>query len=242
MPEYDGGGPTLCKFNLELAVGGLFALTLERMRLMRCVTRWFFATALMLASAVPSSAGEHNTKLSIGDAAPDFKGLKAVDGKTYSMKDFASKDAIVLVFTCNDCPVAQAYNQRFNDFIVEYKSKSVGFLAVNCSVDPVDPVLDAMKSFSKKQGLKYAYAHDGTQKSGRSYGATVTPHVFVLNKERKVVYMGAWDDNWQDADQVDKPYAVNAVDAVLAGKMPAVGESRPVGCGIAYVSTSDDKK
>jgi peroxiredoxin len=209
---------------------------------MRRVARWLFGLALLAATASPSVAGEFNTKLSVGDAAPSFAGLKAVDGKTYSMKDFADKDALVLVFTCNDCPVAQSYNARFNDFISKYKSKSVGFLAVNCSVDPVDPVLDAMKTFSKKQGLKYAYAHDGTQKSGKAYGATVTPHVFVINKDRKVVYMGAWDDNWQDADQVEKTYAVDAVEAVLAGKTPTTGEARPVGCGIAYVSTSSDKK
>jgi peroxiredoxin len=199
--------------------------------------RWLLGTAfLTLTAASLSLAGEYNTKLSVGDAAPNFEGLKAVDGKTYSLSDFKDKDVLVLVFTCNDCPVAQSYNQRFNDFITKYKKKPVGFLAVNCSVDPVDPVLDAMKSFSKKQGLKYAYAHDGSQKSGRAYGATVTPHVFVMNKDRKVVYMGAWDDSWQDADQVEKTYAVDAVEAALAGKTPRTGEARPVGCGIAYVS------
>jgi peroxiredoxin len=204
--------------------------------------RWLVGTAfLTLAAASLSLAGEHNTKLSVGDAAPNFEGLKAVDGKTYSMGDFKDKDVLVLVFTCNDCPVAQAYNERFNDFVTKHKSKPVGFLAVNCSVDPVDPVLDAMKGFHKKQGLKYTYAHDGTQKSGKAYGATVTPHVFVINKDRKVVYMGAWDDSWQDADQVEKHYAVDAVEAALAGKTPKTGESSPVGCGIAYVSAKDEE-
>lgn len=207
---------------------------------MRHTTRWLLGTAfLILAAATFATAGEFNTKLNVGDPAPSFEGLKAVDGKTYSMSDFKDKDVLVLVYTCNDCPVAQAYNERFNDFVTKYKSKPVGFLAVNCSVDPVDPVLDAMKSFSKKQGLKYAYAHDGTQKSGKAYGATVTPHVFVINKDRKVVYMGAWDDSWQDADQAEKHYAVDAVEAALAGKTPKTGEVRPVGCGIAYVSDKD---
>lgn len=209
---------------------------------MRRTMRWLLGAAcLTLAAASPSFAGEYNTKLSVGDAAPNFEDLKAVDGKTYSMSDFKDKDVLVLVFTCNDCPVAQSYNERFNDFVAKYKNKPVAFLAVNCSVDPVDPVLDAMKSFAKKQGLKFAYAHDGTQKSGRAYGATVTPHVFVMNKDRKVVYMGAWDDSWQDADQVEKTYAVDAVEAALAGKTPLTKEARPVGCGIAYVSTKDSE-
>jgi len=202
--------------------------------------RWLLGTTfLTLTAACLAPAAEFNTKLDVGDAAPKFEGLKAVDGKTYSMADFKNKAVLVLVFTCNDCPVAQAYNERFNSFVTKYKNKPVGFLAVNCSVDPVDPVLDAMKSFSKTQGLKYTYAHDGTQKAGKAYGATATPHVFVLNKERKVVYMGAWDDSWQDADQVEKQYAVDAVEAALAGKTPKIGESRPVGCAIVYVSTKD---
>ncbi|MBA3313037.1 MAG: thioredoxin family protein [Planctomycetaceae bacterium] len=237
----DTGSPS--RFTLRRIDGFRRDETFSEDEPVRRVTRWLWGTALLLsAAAAPTFAGEYNTKLDVGDAAPKFEGLQAVDGKTYSTSDFADKDALVLVFTCNDCPVAQAYNKRFNEFIAKYKSKPVGFLAVNCSVDPVDPVLDAMKSFSKKQGLKYAYAHDGTQKSGKAYGATVTPHVFVINKDRKVVYMGAWDDNWQDADQVEKTYAVEAVEAVLAGKTPKTGEARPVGCGIAYVSTAKDKE
>ena len=190
-------------------------------------------TILVAAACLPALAGKHNTKLDIGDAAPAFSGIEAVDGKTYGLEDFAGKDAMVLVFTCNDCPVAQAYNERFNTFVADYKEKSVGFLAINCSKDTTS-VLEQMKTFAKKEGLKYPYASDESQKSGKAYGATVTPHVFVLNKDRKIAYMGAWDDDWQSADKVEKTYARDAVEAVLAGRTPDVTETRQVGCGIQY--------
>jgi peroxiredoxin len=200
---------------------------------MRRATRWLFGVAILAAAAAPALAGKFNEKLNIGDPAPPISGIPAVDGKTYGLDSFKKKDALVVVFTCNDCPVAQAYNERFNDFVTKYKDKSVGFLAINCSKDTTS-VLEQMKPFAKKHGLKYTYASDESQKSGKSYGATTTPHVFVLNKDRKVVYMGAWDDDWMNADKVEKTYAVDAVNAVLAGKTPEVAETQQVGCGIHY--------
>ena len=201
---------------------------------MRRVTQCLFGTAILVAAAAsPAVAGKFNEKLDIGDPAPQFSGLPAVDGKTYGLADYEKKDAVVVVFTCNDCPVAQAYNERFNAFVAKYKSKPVGFLAINCSKDTTS-VLEQMKPFAKEEGLKYTYASDESQKSGKAYGATVTPHVFVLNKDRKVVYMGAWDDNWMNADKVEKTYAVDAVEAVLAGKKVEVAETQQVGCGIRY--------
>jgi peroxiredoxin len=200
---------------------------------MRNAKRCLVGAAVLIAVAGLTAAGKYNKKLAIGDPAPAFSGLEAVDGKTYSLAGFKSKDAVVVVFTCNDCPVAQSYNERFNKFVADYKDKPVAFLAINCSKDTTS-VLAQMKSFAKKEGLKYAYASDESQKSGKSYGATVTPHVFVLNKDRKVAYMGAWDDSWENADKVEKHYARDAVDAVLAGRAPEITETQQVGCGISY--------
>ena len=200
---------------------------------MRRATQWFCSAAfLVAAAATPAIAGKYNDKLDIGDPAPPISGVPAVDGKTYGLDSYAKKDVLVVVFTCNDCPVAQAYHDRFNEFVSKYKDK-VGFLAINCSKDTTS-VLEQMKPFAKKHGLKYTYASDESQKSGKAYGATVTPHVFILNKDRKVAYMGAWDDNWMNADKVEKEYALNAVDALLAGKKPEVTETQQVGCGIHY--------
>jgi peroxiredoxin len=201
---------------------------------MRRATRWLCGAAILVAAAgTPALAGKFGNKLNIGDPAPPISGVPAVDGKTYGLADYEKKDAVVVVFTCNDCPVAQAYNERFNEFVTKYKDKSVGFLAINCSKDTTS-VLEQMKPFAKKHGLKYTYASDESQKSGKAYGALVTPHVFVLDKDRKVAYFGAWDDNWQNADKVEKNYAVDAVDAILAGKKPPVTETQQVGCGIQY--------
>ena len=204
---------------------------------MRPVTRWMVGAAVLLAAAAsPALAGKHNKKLSIGDKAPAFSGLQGIDGKTYSLSDLGDKEAVVLVFTCNHCPVAQAYNERFNEFAKEYEGKKVAFLAIN--VDKSESV-DVMKKFAKEEDLKYVYASDESQKSGRDYGATVTPHVFVLNKDRKVAYMGAWDDSPMNADKVEKTYARDAVDAVLAGRTPDEAETLQVGCGIRYERSTD---
>jgi peroxiredoxin len=201
---------------------------------MRRATRWMFGATLLVAAAVtPVFAGKHNKTLDVGDAAPQFSGLQGVDGKTYSLADFEKKDVIVVVFTCNGCPVAQAYNERFNEFVAEYKDKPVGFVAINVNATPKESV-DAMKEFAKEHDLKYVYAADETQKSGKAYGAAVTPHVFVLDKERKIAYMGAWDDSPMNADKVEKTFTRDAVEALLAGKAPKVTETQQVGCGIRY--------
>lgn len=208
---------------------------------MRRATRWLFGAAVLVAAAgSPALAGKFNKKLDVGDAAPQIGGLEAVDGKTYSLSDFAEKEAVVVVFTCNGCPVAQAYNERFNEFVADYEGKPVAFLAINVNGDPSES-LQAMKKFAKEEELKFAYARDDSQKSGREYGATVTPHVFVLNKDRRVVYMGAWDDSPMNADKVEKTYVRDAVEAVLAGRTPDEAETQQVGCGIRYSQASADK-
>ena len=195
--------------------------------------RSLLTVAAILLMAAPGWAGKFNKVLDIGDAAPQFSGLQGIDDKTHSLADFAKKDVVVVVFTCNHCPVAQAYNERFNAFVNDYKGKPVGFLAVNVNATEKES-LDAMKEFAKEQDLKFAYAADETQKSGKAYGAAVTPHVFVLNKERKVAYMGAWDDSPMNAKKVEKTFARDAVDSLLAGKTPEVAETQQVGCGIRY--------
>lgn len=194
--------------------------------------RWMAGAAFLLM-AMPVLAEKPTETAEIGDAAPKFSGLESVDGKSYSLGDFEGKDAVVLVFTCNHCPVAQSYNERFNEFVADYKDKPVGFLAISVSNDPADD-FEAMKKFAKQEKLKFPYARDETQKSGKAYGATVTPHVFILDKDRKLAYMGAWDDNWQNPDKVEQTYARDAVDAILAGRTPEKQKTLAKGCGITY--------
>lgn len=191
------------------------------------------AALLVAGIAASAYAGKHNSKLDIGDAAPAISSLPGVDGKAHSLDDFADKDAVVVVFTCNQCPVAQGYIERINKFVADYKDKPVGLLAVSVSRGEGED-LPAMKQFAKDHGIKFPYAWDKSQESGKAYGATVTPHVFVLDQDRKVAYMGAWDDNWQGAEEVEVPYVRNAVDAVLAGRAPEQAETLQRGCSISY--------
>jgi peroxiredoxin len=171
-------------------------------------------------------------KLAVGDAAPEWKDLKGADDKGHGLKDLAKAKAVVVVFTCDHCPVAKAYEGRLGEFAKEYKDKGVELVAVNVSLGEADNP-EKMKGLLKEKGFNFTYLLDPSQDLGRAYGATVTPHVFVLDGKRKVAYMGAFDDEMSVKD-VKKHYVRDAVDAVLAGKKPEVAVSKQFGCGITY--------
>ena len=189
------------------------------------------AAAALLAA--PALAGKYNEVLDLGDPAPAFSGLTGVDGKTYSLADFKDKDVLVVVFTCNHCPVAQAYVDRFNKFTADYQNRGVGFLAVSVSTDAADTP-EKMREMAAAEGIKWNYVYDGSQQVGKRYGAVTTPQVFVFDKKRNLAYTGAWDDEWKSADEVKRTYARDAVDALLDGRRPKVAETRQFGCAIAY--------
>jgi peroxiredoxin len=160
-----------------------------------------------------------------GEAAPDFK-AKGVDGKDYSLTNSKDAKVTVLCFTCNVCPVAVAYEDRFIEFAKKYHDKGVNFVAIN--VNSTEDI-SAMKQRAEEKGFNFPYAYDESGDSARAYGARVTPHLFVLDSKGKVQYQGAFDDN---QGKPTKHYVADAVEAVLAGKTPAVTETRAVGCGI----------
>jgi peroxiredoxin len=198
--------------------------------------RYAIAALVLAFFLAPVDAGQFNKKISLGDAAPTFK-LPGTDGKEYSLDSFKDKDVLVIAVTCNECPVAQDYQDRLLAFAKKYtgdKSK-VGFLAVN-----VNPSLDEkgdseslpkMKELAKTKGFTFPYVRDETQALGRKLGATRTPEIFVFNKERKLVYTGAVDDS-QDDPKVN--YLEAAVDATLKGGKVEPAETRARGCGIQY--------
>ena len=190
------------------------------------------ACALALAAA-PAVAGKYNDVLDVGEKAPAFENLPTADGKTVSLADLKDAKAVVVLFTCNHCPVAKAYEERFNALVKDYADRQVAVVAISVSNQP-DDTLEATKAYAKKQGLKFTYAHDASQKTGKAFGANVTPHAFVLGPDRAVRYMGAFDDSWDEPGEVKNTYVRDAVDAILAGKDVAVAESRQVGCGIEY--------
>jgi peroxiredoxin len=160
-----------------------------------------------------------------GDAGPDFK-AKGVDGKDYSLANSKDAKVTVLCFTCNVCPVAVGYEDRFIEFAKKYKDKGVNFVAIN--VNSTED-LAAMKQRAEEKGFPFPYAYDESGNSARAYGARVTPHLFVLDAKGKVVYQGSFDDK---QEQPTKHYVIDAVNAVLAGKAPAVAETTAFGCGI----------
>jgi peroxiredoxin len=168
----------------------------------------------------------------VGDAAPKFADLAGVDDKKHSLDDFAAAKAIAVVFTCNTCPVAVAYEDRLIEYQKDYADKGVQLVAINVNNVESDR-LPAMKTRATEKGFEFPYLYDPTQKSAREYGAEVTPHVFLLDSERKLAYVGPVDDNMDDPAGA-KPLLRQATDAVLEGKAPEVTQEKPVGCGIKY--------
>ena len=185
--------------------------------------------------ALSVHAGTFNSVLEIGAAAPDFRDLPGVDGENHSLSDFAPAKALVLVFTCNHCPVAVANEERLIALQRDFASRGVQVVAINVNNLPEDK-LEPMKQHAQEHGFNFPYLFDSSQASGRAYGATVTPHVFLLDGQRRVVYMGAIDDNAMEPEKVTKHYLRDAVEAVLAGKAPPQPETRQKGCGIRYDS------
>jgi peroxiredoxin len=181
--------------------------------------------------------------LPIGSAAPDFQ-LPGVDGKTYSLKDFAGAKVLVVIFTCNHCPTAQAYEGRLARMVADYRDKGVAVVAISPN-DPAAVRLDElgftdvgdsfedMKIRAKDHGFTYPYLYDGeTQATSIAYGVLATPHVFIFDADRKLQYVGRFDD--AEVKEVKSHDARNAVDALLAGKPVPVPTTRVFGCSTKW--------
>ena len=172
----------------------------------------------------------------IGDLATDFK-LPNVDGKMVSLSDYKNANGYIVIFTCNTCPYAQAYEERIIELDKKYANKGYPVIAImpnNPKLQPGDS-MEAMKSNAKEKGFTFPYLMDEGQKIYPQYGATKTPHVYVLQKTKNgniVKYIGAIDDNFQDASSVNTKYVENAVDALISNKEISVTETRAIGCSI----------
>lgn len=169
----------------------------------------------------------------VGDKATDFK-LKSVDNKMYSMADYKDAKGFIVVFTCNHCPFAVKYEDRIIDLAKKYKSKGYVLLAIN----PNDPAAQPEDSFelmqkrAKEKKFSFPYLFDEGQKIYPQYGATKTPHVFLLDKNLVVKYIGAIDDNVEDASQVKEKYLENAIAALEKGQEPSPNTTKAIGCSI----------
>ena len=168
-----------------------------------------------------------------GDKATDFK-LKSVDGKMYSMSDYKDAKGFIVVFTCNHCPFAVKYEDRVIELAKKYKSKGYVLLAINPN-DPAaqpDDSFDKMKVRAKEKGFTFPYLFDEGQKIFPQYGATKTPHVFLLDKNLIVKYIGAIDDNVEDASAVKVKFLENAITSLENGQEIEVPLTKAIGCSI----------
>lgn len=172
----------------------------------------------------------------VGDVATDFS-LKNIDGKMVALSDYNTAKGFIVIFTCNTCPYAVAYEDRIVALDKKYADKGYPVIAImpnDTTVKPGDN-MEAMKARAKAKGFTFPYLMDEGQKIYPQYGATKTPHVYILEKTTKgniVKYIGAIDDNYKDASEVKIKYVENAVDALLVGKEIEQKTTRAIGCSI----------
>ena len=213
---------------------------------------------LIAAIVVGTAAGEMlvaapaNLKtLEIGAKAPDFK-LPGVDGHNYSLADFADAKILAIVFTCNHCPTAQAYEDRLIKLHADYKDRGVALVAIS----PNDPEavrldelgytdlgdsLEEMKIRAKERKFAFPYLYDGEkQKTSAAYGVLATPHVYIFDRERKLRYVGRVDDS--EVKTVKSHDARNAIEALLAGRPLPVEKTRVFGCSTKWADKREDAK
>lgn len=191
------------------------------------------ACLLLMVAASPVKSGYE-----VGDTVLDFK-LKNTNGKMVSLSDYKTSTGVILIFDCNTCPYSKAYNERIIALNKKYASK--GFPVI--TIQPNDPEIspgdsfDEMVKLAEKKGYEFPYLFDETQSVSKSFGATNTPHVFLLKREGaafKVAYIGAIDDNARNESAVTKKYVEEAVDAILSGKDVSTNKTKAIGCTIKW--------
>jgi peroxiredoxin len=176
--------------------------------------------------------------LELGQPAPKFAGLRGVDGKEYSLESFADNPALVVVFTCNHCPYAKAYEDRLVAIQRDYASKGVKLVAINSNDAQAYPE-DAFPEMVKRAGEKhfnFPYLRDEDQHAVEAYGAVCTPHVFAFDSARKLRYRGRIDDS-KDAMAVTTSDLRNALDDLVAGRPVRTADTKPFGCSIKWFAS-----
>jgi peroxiredoxin len=186
----------------------------------------------LLFLTLNAEAAKFNRVVDIGQQAPSWKNLAGVDGKKHSLDELKKSKAVVVIFTCNHCPVAKSYENRLAILVKKYKKQQVELVAISVSLYESDN-LAAMKKRAIEKKYAFQYLQDPTQKIGQQFGALCTPHVFLLDAKRKIAYMGKIDDDMFEEDVTER-FLNDAIDAVLSGKRPEVSETKPVGCPIQF--------
>lgn len=173
--------------------------------------------------------------LEIGSQAPDFS-LPATDGKTYSLKDFADADTLVVFFTCNHCPYVIGSDDVTRATAEKFKDKGVRFVGINSNSKNTyaEDDFPHMVARMKEHQFPWVYLHDESQDVARAYGALRTPHFFVFDRERKLVYTGRGVDSPRDTSKVTVNDLERALDEITAGQPVSVPQTNPIGCNVKW--------
>jgi len=219
------------------------------------LTRWTsirigLGLALIVLLAGTVRASEQPPTLPIGAAMPPFS-LPGIDGKTYTDKSFAKADILVMVFTCAHCPTAQAYQERIKKLVTDYQAKNVTLIAINpnhadavrldeLAYSDLSDTFEEMVERAKQEKFNFVWLDDGPkQEMSHAYGPVATPHVFIFDKARKLRFEGRIDDSERESTAT-KHDTRAALDALLAGKDPAITTTKVFGCSVKWADKVAD--
>lgn len=190
--------------------------------MLRAILLTIFGLAFIISGMTDSQG------LNVGEKADDFS-LANVDGKMISLESYKNAKGYIVIFTCNNCPYAKAYQKRIAELHNKYATLGFPVIAINTSDSKED-----IKTRAKNENYPFVYLYDKTQEVTRAYGATNTPHVYVLKNDKTIAYIGAIDNNYKDANAAEKRYVNDAVEALLANKEVTTTNTKAIGCSIKW--------
>ena len=193
-----------------------------------------FLTALIAFTSCAVFAQQNIQPIAIGTSIPmaDVK-MKSIDGKEYAIKDLVKKNGVLVMFSCNTCPIVVKYQRRTLEAINEAKNNGFGVILINSNEDyrSGDDSYSAMKEYAKNQGYNVPYVVDDNSAVANAFGATRTPESFLFNAKGQLIYHGAMDDN-QEASQATRKHLATAINEAVSGKEISINRTRSVGCSI----------
>jgi peroxiredoxin len=199
----------------------------------------FMSCLLLVGGLMLAAAPAEKRVYEVGDQATDFK-LKNVDGRMVSMADYPDAKGFVLTFTCNTCPYSVAYEDRLIALHQKYAPQGYPLIAINpndASVSPRDSYKEMQKR-AKEKNFPFPYLQDATQNITRTYGATRTPHMYVVQRQQdgtpEIAYIGTIDDNYREPQRVQKKYLETALDELISGKQVSQPNTKAIGCTIKW--------